>query len=76
LDAAPIILALLQQQQQGKGKKVKPVWIELRQEMGFWDAVASTGQYAKKSAPRSRQKNHTNTSSFITLSSFTTLIDN
>jgi len=28
-------------------RKVKPVWIQMRQEMtGFWDAVESTGQYA------------------------------
>jgi len=27
--------------------KVKPVWIQIRQEMmGFWDAVASAGPYA------------------------------
>ena len=28
-------------------KKVKPVWVQMRQEMtGFWDAVASAGPYA------------------------------
>ena len=28
-------------------RKVKPVWIEMRQEMmGFWDVVASAGPYA------------------------------
>jgi len=44
-------------------KKVKPVWIQMRQEMlGFCDAVASSGPYAIN-VPLLQTDNHTNTSS-------------